>query len=196
MVRRGFRRLIQSASNMEVVGEASTLEEALPQLAHLAPTVVTLDLHLPGISGLAAVELLLATQPDLRILVVSARNDGREIQALLERGVFGYICKGESSESFFGALNTVARGESYLGPQAGSALARGFRVDCVPKDILSKRLTEVLSLIAAGKKTKEIAESLCLSPKTVEKYRGQILRKLEVRNQIEAIQKARELGIL
>ncbi len=197
LVRGGLRRLIQAATEIEIAGEASTLEEALPQVESTSPTVVTLDLMLPGTSGLEAVDKLLSVSPNLRILVVSSRTEGPEIQALLQRGVLGYITKDASSESFLSALEKVAEGQTYLGQEAASSLARGFRETGTKTEVvLSKRLIEVLKYISQGKKTKEIADALFLSPKTIEKYRGQILRKLDVRNQIEALQKARELGLL
>ena len=111
--------------------------------------------------------------------------------------MLGYITKDASSESFLSALEKVAEGQTYLGQEAASSLARGFRETGTKTEVvLSKRLIEVLKYISQGKKTKEIADALFLSPKTIEKYRGQILRKLDVRNQIEALQKARELGLL
>lgn len=197
LVRGGFRRLIQAASDLEVVGEAANLEEALPLIQKLKPSVVSLDLMLPGVSGTEAVEKLFATQPNINILVVSSRTEAPEIQALLQLGVLGYVTKDASSESFLTALEKVSRGESYLGAEAASSLARGFREKAnKPEIVLPKRLIEVLQFIAKGKKTREIAEELFLSPKTIEKYRGQILRKLNAGNQIQALQKARELGLL
>lgn len=197
LVRGGFRRLIQAASDLEVVGEAANLEEALPLIQKLKPSVVSLDLMLPGVSGTEAVEKLFATQPNINILVVSSRTEAPEIQALLQLGVLGYVTKDASSESFLTALQKVSRGESYLGAEAASSLARGFREKAnKPEIVLPKRLIEVLQFIAKGKKTREIAEELYLSPKTIEKYRGQILRKLNAGNQIQALQKARELGLL
>ena len=189
--------MIQAASDLEVVGEAANLEDALPQLERLKPSVVSLDLMLPGVSGARAVESLLNAQPGTRVLVVSSRTEGPEIQNLLQLGILGYITKDASSDSFLDALEKVSRGESYLGPEAASSLARGFRESAnKPEVVLSKRLLEVLQHIAKGKKTREIAEELYLSPKTIEKYRGQILRKLDASNQIQALQKARELGLL
>lgn len=197
LVRGGLRRLIQAASQLEVVGEASNLEEALPQVERLKPDVVSLDLMLPGTSGAEAVEKLLAILPGLNILVVTSRTEASEIQALLQLGVLGYVTKDASSESFLAALEKVALGESYLGAEAVSSLARGFRERATkPKVVMPERLLEVLRYIAKGKKTREIAEELFLSPKTIEKYRGQILRKLDASNQIQALQKARELGLL
>ncbi len=196
-MRGGLRRLIQAASRLEVVGEASHLEEALPQVVRLKPDVVSLDLMLPGISGTEAVRELLSAVPNLKILVVTARTEASEIQELLQLGVLGYVTKDASSESFLAALEKVSLGESYLGAEAVNSLARRFREKATqPEVVMPLRLLEVLKLIAQGKKTREIAEELFLSPKTIEKYRGQILRKLEASNQIQALQKARDLGLL
>lgn len=197
LVRGGYERLIQTVPHLEVVAEAASLEEALPKLASSRPSVVTLDLMLPGISGAEAVDLLFQVDPKLAILVVSSRTNGTEIQELLQHGVMGYITKDATSECFLEALEKVSKGEMYLSSEAAACLARRFREKSDEGSVnLSKRLKEVLVLISKGQKTKEIAETLFLSPRTVEKYRGQILRKLEVRNQIEALEKARRLGIL
>lgn len=197
LVRGGLKRLIQTSASLTVAGEAESVELGLPEVIRLKPDVVTLDLMLPGLSGRPAVEKLLAALPGLKLMVVSARTEAAEIQSLLQAGVLGYVSKDSTSEDFLRSLEAVARGESCLGPAAANALARSMRVGGNGNgSVLSERLIQVLSFIAEGKKTKEIAELLFLSPKTIEKYRGQILRKLDCRNQIEAIEKAKKLNIL
>lgn len=196
LVRGGLSRLIQ-ASKMEVAGEASCIAEAIPKITSSQPNVVSLDLMLPGLSGKDALMELLKQHPGLRVLVVSARTQGPEIQGLLRLGALGYVTKGASSEVYVGALQSVAEGRSFLCPDSANSLAQGIRsVNESPLPRLTPRLLQVLSCISRGMKTKEIGEALFLSPKTIEKYRGQILRKLSARNQIEALQKARELGLL
>ena len=196
LVRGGLRRLLEGSSSLQVVGEADSLEQAVAPLKETSPAVVCLDLSLPGLSGRAAAASLLEMLPEVRILVVSARLKSREVQSLMQTGVMGYISKSASAEEFLVAAETIARGEVYLGREAAASLAQSLRNPHPSEKILTTRLLQVLDLIARGESTKEIADILCLSPKTVEKYRGQILRRLECKNQIQAIEKARSLGLL
>lgn len=196
LVRGGFKRLLQSSSLLTVVGEADSLESALPQLEKSPADLITMDLMLPGLSGRDAVEKLLECQSKAKVLVVSARVESREVEQLMKLGILGYVSKAASAEEFLLAAETVARGQVYLSGAAASTLAEALRKDQQSEVTLSRRQREVLNLIAAGQITREIAESLFLSPKTVEKYRSQILRKLDCRNQIEALEKARGLGLL
>ena len=196
LVRRGLADLIEASTPLKVVGQAGSLEKALPLISKSRPTVVTMDLMLPGLSGTAAVRELLSRCPGTSILIVSARLDSGELHSLLKMGVLGYITKDAAGPVVSNALMEAAAGRSYLCPDSAICLARGIRENKRQSVDLSQRLQEVLEYIAAGKTTREIADEMILSPKTVEKYRSQILRKLDARNQIEAIQKAVELGLL
>lgn len=197
LVRDGISRLIATSPKHQVAGAAASLEESIDQLHELRPDVVTLDLELPGLSGRDAVRHLKAACPWARVVVVSARLDPPEVQSLFELGVMGYVTKGADSAELLAALDAVSRGENYLSRAAAAALATAVRHRTeAPVNPLSDRLLEVLRLISRGKTTQEIAEELILSPRTVEKYRGEILRRLECRNQIESLHKARELGLL
>lgn len=197
LVREGFSRLIAHCAKFEVVGAAASLEQALSRVVELRPELITMDLGLPGLSGPNAVCNLLEACPWVRVVVVSARVEPPEVQSLVELGVVGYVTKEAESTELIKALEAAARGEMYLTQVASKALATAVRLRTAPKSrILSPRLLEVLGLTSQGKTTQEIGEQLFLSPRTVEKYRGEILKRLECRNQIEALQRARDLGLL
>lgn len=197
LVRGGFSRLVCQLPGFEVVGEASSIEEALPLLRECQVDIITLDLALPGLSGRNGVTLLQESVPQARILVISARLDPAEVQSLLELGVLGYLSKESPATEFLEALRSVKTNQTYLSRAAAGALATAVRTRTQsPTNPLSGRLLEVLQMISDGLTTREIASKLYLSPRTVEKYRGQILRKLDCRNQIEALGRAKELGLL
>lgn len=199
LVRGGLGKILETSGRLRVVGGAASVEEALPQLAILQPGLITLDLQLPGLSGVAAVEALRKTSPESRILIISARLEASEIRQLVAAGVQGYLPKDVRGEELIRAGEAVLEGEVYFSSKAATALASGVREserqESLPTN-LSKRQLETLRLIEKGKTTNEIAETLMLSPKTIEKYRGEILRRLDCRNQIEALEKARKLHIL
>ena len=152
---------------------------------------------MPGLCGVPAVEALLGVSPDSRIMIVSARIDSAEIRELVAAGVQGYLPKDVLADELLRAADTVLGGEAYFSAKAASALASGVRDGRSGNEKnLSQRQVETLRLIEKGKTTNEIAEILMLSPKTIEKYRGEILKRLDCRNQIEALEKARQLHIL
>ncbi len=197
LVRDGFVRLLGTTSTLVVAGTASSLEEAVPSLTAHPPDVVTLDLELPGVSGKDAVVQLMEVCPQVKIVVVSARLDPPEVRELIELGVLAYVTKGSQTSELLAALEHVRKGEVYLSREAASALATAVRSNRNQQSkLLPERLLEVLRMIAEGKTTREIAQDLLLSPRTVEKYRGEILKRLDCRNQIEAILKARDLDLL
>lgn len=197
LVRGGLGKILESSGLMKVVGGANSVEDALAELQSLHPDLVTLDLQLPGLSGVAAVEMIRQVAPQSRILIISARLDAGEVRELVSAGVHGYLPKDVRAEELIRAAESILDGDVYLSSKAATALASGVRDGGRGSDPgLSPRQLETLRLIEKGKKTNEIAEIMMLSPKTIEKYRGEILRRLDCRNQIEALEKARSLNIL
>jgi DNA-binding NarL/FixJ family response regulator len=197
LVRGGLGKILEASGRLKVVGGASSLEDSLIELRQFLPDLVTLDLQLPGISGVAAVEAIRQVTPQSRILIISGRLDSGEVRELVAAGVQGYLPKDVRAEELIRAAETIIEGEAYFSSKAATALVSGVREGGRLADPgLSPRQLETLRLIEKGKKTNEIAEILMLSPKTIEKYRGEILRRLECRNQIEALEKARSLNIL
>lgn len=198
LVRGGLRKILESSSDFTVVGEASSVEEALGDIKRELPELVTLDLQMPGVCGVEAVEVIRQASAETKILIISARLNSAEIRDLVAAGVQGYVPKEVRSEELIRAVETVLQGEAYFSSKAAMALVSGVRgvENGSQHQSLSKRQIQTLRLIEKGKKTNEIAEILMLSPKTIEKYRSEILRRLGCRNQIEALDKARRLNIL
>lgn len=198
LVRSGLAKLLEASGQIRVVGEAASVEQALEEVSRLRPRLICLDLQMPGLCGVPAVEALKQVSLDSRIMIVSARIDSGEIRELVAAGVCGYLPKDILAEELLRACQTILEGEAYFSAKAASALISGVRDGRAggEKSALSQRQIETLRLIEKGKTTNEIAEILMLSPKTIEKYRGEILRRLDCRNQIEALEKARQLSIL
>lgn len=197
LVRGGLGKILETSGRLQVLGGASSVEDAVPDLSAHPPDLVTLDLQLPGLSGVAAVETLRQVTPSSRILIISARLEASEVRQLVAAGVQGYLPKDVRAEELIRAAETILEGEAYFSARAASALVSVVRQGERQGDLwLSPRQLETLRLIEKGKKTNEIADILMLSPKTIEKYRGEILRRLDCRNQFEALEKARALNLL
>lgn len=192
LVRTALCRMLAAEPDIEVVGQASSFEEAWPLLQREHPAVVTLDLELPGCGGREAALHILQELPETAILVVSYRSVAQEIALLFEAGVRGYVCKSAPAQELIQAVRSVALGLRHMSAEAAQALESGEP----PQNPLTARQLEVLLKVERGQTTREIAQDLNLSPKTVEKYRSEILARLGVRNQVEALRAARELGIL
>ncbi len=197
LVRDGMARLLSTDTDIEVVGQSDSLEEAVTHLEKSLPDVLTLDLEMPTLGGRDGLSWLLSKFPELTVLVVSYRADPDEIQLLVELGARGYVCKDSPAEELARAVRALAGGKCYFCPTSASALAKSVaQHEGEPANPLTRRQLEVLRLISEGKTTREVADLLCLSPKTVEKYRSIILKRLGAKNVLEALKTARDLKLL
>ena len=192
MVRQGLRVFLELEPDLEVVGEACDGAEAAALTAQLLPDVVLLDLVMPGVDGLAALELLAEQGLADRALVVTSFGEYHSALPALRAGARGYISKDVDPAALATAVRAVAAGHVLLGPQvaealvaqAGSAGAAGLVGQAGPQ--LTAREREVLELIAAGRSNREIARSLSLAEKTVKTHVSNILMKLGVADRTQA----------
>mgnify|MGYP001548217785 CR=1 len=187
LVRSGINRILQDAEGIDVVGEASSGEEAISLTREIKPNVVLMDVSMPGIGGIEATRKLLRVDENLKIIALTVYADEPYPTSLLEAGASGYLTKGCEVTEIVNAINTVTRGERYLGKDiaqqmALSALPGGKKN---PFDKLSQREVQVMLMITQGKKLQDISDKLCLSPKTVSTYRYRIYEKLDVDNDVE-----------
>ncbi len=187
LVRSGINRILQDAEGIEVVGEASSGEEAISLTRDIKPNVILMDVSMPGIGGIEATRKLLRVDENLKIVALTVYADEPYPTSLLEAGASGYLTKGCEVSEIVNAINTVVRGERYLGKDiaqqmALSALPGGKKN---PFDKLSQREVQVMLMITQGKKLQDISDKLCLSPKTVSTYRYRIYEKLDVDNDVE-----------
>ena len=187
LVRSGINRILQDAEGIEVVGEASSGEEAISLTREVKPNVILMDVSMPGIGGIEATRKLLRVDENLKIIALTVYADEPYPTSLLEAGASGYLTKGCEVTEIVNAISTVIRGERYLGKDiaqqmALSALPGGKKN---PFDKLSQREVQVMLMITQGKKLQDISDKLCLSPKTVSTYRYRIYEKLDVDNDVE-----------
>jgi len=197
LVRTGMRMILASQDDINVIGEADSGEQALPQIRKLKPDVVLCDLHLPGISGLEVTERIVKSHADTRVVVVSVLEDGPMPRRLLDAGAFGYVGKTDGAEELLRAVREVARGRRYLASSVAQHLALS-RLDGgkSPFDLLSPRELEVGLLLLHGLRQESIAKRLNLSPKTVNTHKSRLFEKLQVQDSISLARLADQYGVV
>lgn len=195
----GLSSLLTSLPDMDVVGEATSGEEAVVQAASLEPDIILMDINLPGLNGIQATRQILQSDPQIGILMVTMIDDDSVFQAM-QAGARGYLLKGADPDETLRAIRSVASGEAIFSPKAAERLVNYFgqkKVAAYPEVFpeLTEREREILALIAQGLTNAAIAERLVLSPKTVRNHVSNIFRKLQVADRAQAIIQAREAGI-
>jgi DNA-binding NarL/FixJ family response regulator len=195
----GLCALLQAEPGMEVVGEASSGEEAVAKAAELQPAIVLMDLNLPGINGIEATRRIVQAQPQVGVLVITMFDDDSVFGAM-RAGARGYLIKGVEGDETLRAIRAVANGEAIFSPTVAKRLLRFFtRPAGAPTSPhfpdLTEREREILNLVAQGLTNQAIAERLVLSPKTVRNQVSSIFSKLQVADRAQAILRAREAGL-
>jgi len=188
LVREGLRSRLQTEPGYEVVAEAGSADEALIALRQAAPDLALLDVGLRQGSGIELARALLAQAPALRVLMFSMYDNPEYVQRALEAGASGYVLKDASVEALLAAIEAVRAGGTYLSP---GLTRRMFRAQA-PKPVLSPRESEILSALARGETSKDIARRLDLSVRTVETHRQNIKRKLALDTPAELLRYALE----
>lgn len=198
IVRGGLRLLLERQADMEVVAEAEDGVEALEQALRVKPDVCVLDVAMPRMTGLQAAREIKAHLPQTNVLILSMHDDERYLFEALKAGASGYVLKREADEALVDAVRAVDRGESFLTNAAERSLIRAWMSDEAqgPHEPLSPREQEVLKLIAEAHTNREIGEILHLSEKTVESHRGNLLRKLGMRDRVELVRYAIRRGLV
>ncbi len=201
MVREGLRALLASEDDIEIVGEASSGEEALDRVRELMPDVVVMDLQMPGIGGLEAIRRVKDLSPATSIVVLTVDNAELVLLEAIRAGAAGYVLKDASAELLLQSIRLIKEGGTLLPNELlvkalRGVTIRGPRQDPPPEfEQLTPREQEVLLLVARGMGNQEIAESLSLSKVTAKKYVHNILRKLQVSDRTQAALMAVRLGL-
>src|SRR5438270_2738022 len=200
--RYGLRALLLAeATLMEVVGEATTGEEAIALAAKSLPDVILMDVNMPGLNGIEATRRILSATPQVGILMLTMFDDDESVFAAMRAGARGYLLKGAEGDEAIRAISTVSKGEAIFSPAIALRLMGYFAkphpsppsAQLFPE--LTEREREVLTLIAQGYSNPAIAEQLVLSPKTVRNHVSSIFSKLQVAGRAEAIIRARDAGL-
>jgi len=197
VVRMGFKMLLETDADVKVLCEADSGEQAIQRYMEFKPHVVVMDITMPGIGGLEAIERILAKDGAAKILVLSAHEDSVHPKRVLNAGAMGYLTKRSAAEEMIKAIRVVASGKKYL--EAGVAQQMAIQQlsgEQNPVDVLSPREFEVFMALAKGKTTNEIADTLFLSPRTVGTHLYNIKQKLNANNSAEIALIAMRSGLL
>ena len=196
ILRQGVRMLIDSQSDMEVVGEAKTGREAIEEARRLKPDVVVMDVSMPELNGIEGTRQICDEMKHTRVLALSMHKDAVYVREILRAGARGYLLKDSEDDDLVRAIRCIHRGEAFLSPAISDAVLSDYRKHVSnPVDLLTSREREILTMVADGKTNKEIANALNLSVYTVESHRGSVMEKLNLHNTGDIVRFALRNGL-
>jgi DNA-binding NarL/FixJ family response regulator len=200
MVRAGFRMLLADEPDLEVVAEAVDGREAVEKAERFGPSVVLMDIRMPHLNGLEATRRILAADPTARVLILTTFDLDEYVYEALAAGASGFVLKDDDPEQLIAAIRTVAHGDALLSPAVTRRVIERFAHlprAAPPKglDELTEREHEVLRLLADGLSNAEIGEAMHISDTTVKTHVTQVLRKLDLRDRVQAVVLAHRSGL-
>ncbi len=197
LLRDGLSVLLNAQPDFDVVGEASNGEEAIARTEELMPDLVLMDVDMPVLDGVAATQAIKATLPYVTIVMLTIHDADEKLFGAIRAGAQGYLLKDIRGAELLEALRGLARGETAISRRLASRLLREFaQPSADPVSPLTRRESEILEMVAARKRNKEIADALFISEFTVKNHLRNILAKLHQRNRREAVAFARERGLI
>jgi two-component system response regulator NreC len=201
IVRAGLRMLFQAEPDMEIVGEVGSGEEALRAVRDLEPDVVLMDVVMAGMSGIEATRRIKEANSDVAVLALTMHEDEQYFFEMLNAGASGYVPKRAAPDDLVSAIRVASQGNVFLYPTLAKLLVKDFlqrsETGITPSsEELTAREREVLTCIADGMTNREIAETLVISAKTVDRHRENIMRKLNLHNRVELVRYAIEKGLI
>jgi two-component system response regulator NreC len=202
VVRSGLKMLLASEADVEIVGEAGSGSEAVSAAGSARPNVILMDIGLPDMTGIEAARVIKSKFPTISIVALTIHEDEEYFFKMLEAGASGYVPKRAAPEELLTAIRAAAKGEVYLYPSLAKLLVKDYlsqereQENKPLLDGLTEREQEVLSLLAEGATNDEIAKSLVISPKTVERHRENIMHKLNLHSRAELVRYAIRKGII
>lgn len=188
ILRAGLRALLSGQNGLEVIGEAGDGREAIRKVDTLQPDLLLIDLSMPKLNGIDAIREIKSQHPEIKIIVLTVHKSDEYIIAALRAGANGYMLKDASQNELLLAIDYVINGKTFLSPSISDKVVDAFlNTDKKDKpaavlDNLTAREREILKLVAEGNTNKKIADHLCISLKTVEKHRSNLMKKLDLRN--------------
>jgi DNA-binding NarL/FixJ family response regulator len=197
LLRQGLRRIVEESSGLEVVGEAGDGMELLRLLNKTVPDLVILDISMPKLRGIEAISEIRSRHPDVKVLVLTMHRDKEYLYQAVSSGADGYLLKDDADTELFSAIRKIREGEFYVSPSLSDALAEcrqlaggGEAGPPFAQECLTTREREVLKLIAEGRSSREIANLLFISARTVDHHRANIMLKLNLRKTADLIRYA------
>lgn len=202
IVRDGLRLLVGTQEDMQFIGEAADGVEALKQISKLKPDVVIADIAIPRLNGIEMLRMIHQRFPEIRTMVLSMLEQETYVHQALNTGALAYVAKSGSTDDLLAGIRSAASGKRYLCKHIQSAVLNSFMAQENPAmspskyDELSEREKQVFHLLIQGNTTLQMAEVLCVSPKTIEKHRSAITRKTGINNPIELLKYAIRIGVI
>ena len=198
IMRDGIRALLAVSAGIEIVGEADEGREAIEKTRELVPDVVLMDIAMPGMDGLEATRRITKKNSRIKVLVLTQYDSSEYILSAIRAGAVGYLPKRALGSELVSAIHTVYQGDSFLYPSAAAALIGDYvrQVKEEDHDRLTGREREILKLVAEGHTSREIAEILLVSVKTVQNYRARMMKRLNIHDPTELIKYAMREGLV
>jgi len=203
LVRQGLKRILEEMADLEVIGEAGNGLELLKLLERITPQMILLDISMPNLRGIEAIREIKALHPEAKILIITMHKDKEYLYQAISAGANGYLLKEDADTELSTAIETVRRGKIYISPLLSEDLTddwaqtyRGKSKLPYEPDNLTTREREVLKLIAEGRSSKEIADLLFISVRTVERHRANLMDKLGIKKTADLVKYAIEKGYL
>ncbi|MBB6054799.1 UvrY/SirA/GacA family response regulator transcription factor [Tolumonas osonensis] len=199
LVRTGIRRILEDVRGLRVVGEAVSGEQAVQWFRENQADVILMDMNMPGIGGLEATKKILRFKPDIKIIVLTVHTETPFPLKVMQAGAAGYLTKCSAPDEMIHAIRAVNSGQRYISPEIAQQIALSQVCTPVtdnPFKALSDREMQITMMITKGDKVQDIAESLNLSPKTVNSYRYRLFEKLNINGDVELTRMAIRYGIL
>jgi len=193
LVRDGIRSMLTLVADVEVIGEATNGREAVEKTKQLAPDVILMDLAMPIMSGLDAIRRIRREFPGTKVLALTQYDDSEYVIPVIEAGARGFVTKMAAFSELATAIQAVYNGDSFLSPSAAAALVEECQQKTTaegekdPYQLLTDRERETLKLVVEGHTTREIADMLVVSPKTIEWYKTSLMKKLNIHNRTDLI---------
>jgi len=202
ILREGLRALLTADPNFEIIGEAADGRAAVRFVEKQTPDLILMDLSMPRMTGMDAIREIKKRYPQTKIIALTVHKTEEYLRTTLQAGADGYVLKDATHEELMMAIQSVLKGKTYLSPGVSGKVIEGYleglesQVPLSTLGLLSQREREVLKLIAEGYKNKEIATDLCISLKTVEKHRANLMKKLDLHNAAALTAYAIEQGLV
>ena len=195
VVRQGLRMFLALDPDFQIVGEASTGEEAIQLARELPPQVVLMDLLMPGMGGVAATGTIRSEMPDVEVIALTSVLEDTAVTGAIRAGAIGYLLKNTEADELRQAVKSAAAGQVHLSPEAAARLVREVRIPGSP-EVLTERETAVLRLIAKGQANKQVARELHIGEQTVKTHVSNILGKLQLQSRTQAALYAVDRGLV
>ncbi len=203
ILRAGLKALLESNPTFEVVGEADNGRDAIRRVAELKPDLIIMDLSMPGLSGIDAVKDIRDRYPEVKALVLTVHSEEEYVLSSLEAGANGYVLKDATQTELIAAAERVLNGKTYLSPEITEKVVDSYlqanknsQEPATKWDSVTQRERQILKLIAEGHTNKSMASYLCISVKTVEKHRANLMKKLDLHSVSALTTYAMEKGII